>query len=1029
MGINHEVRKFFFSNPSCDDLIELLDNDPEIGVQKNSSFASESIFELAVMYCRPDLLALLFSRGLRPTEDKHSYRSLIVLAAGGYRKAPDVSLQIIRILLDNGITFPEQDSRAAKYLMQSGLKEALASGDTQYIQNLCIMGLDISKVERTAQYSIISFTISAAYEKYSRMAFPSPEEQARRALSLESMVKFLLQKGCDINSISLDGMGSPLARSLKTAGYPLALELLRKGATFGHGEHLLELLAECSTAPREILDKLLENEDFAASPGQEYVASMLIALRRRNLAFIEYLVKEKGASVNHSSSEETPLSYAVSQKYREAISLLIELGADVNLSDNNGKVPLEVALSLPGAKNIATQLKKLGARTKLQMLNPVEGKHLYREEIRRSIDVGEPWVRQAFSDMDNLLPDQLDGWRKLIRHCLDNNSSKPSSKWLKEANGLIDIIGPPVHRKLLLEWLPLLRQDRLTDDKFREIHPHNNLPPYQISENNTRLLKGLIWSTLCHNDNEIAVVLRELAEQMYKKIRWVGTRNVKIANAAAHTLASMPGMTGVKEVVTLRSKIKYNAARININRILEQAAKNRGATLESLEDSMIPDYGLSDVGELTTSIDACVARVRMTSIGQCEVSWEYKGKTRKSPPAEIARDNAERIKAIKATVKELKSASIAHAARLERMYFRPAAIDFKDWERQYLNHKLIGFMARRLIWRIEQQGAVYDVIYLDASLVAHNGQIFSPKKGATVCLWHPAMVDSEEILAWRAYISHAGFSQPFKQAHREVYLLTDAERKERYHSFRFAHHILKQSQFHALAEQRGWSQTRGGMWCGGAENSATRKLKEHGLIVELEAFGADAYGQSDSGMYACVAVNALKFFTEDDDDQVSVDLKDVDPLVLSEIMRDADLFVGVAGIGNDPNWYNRDVEWQKVSFGKLSEFGRTRRDVLQALVPRLAFKDRLKIEDRFLRVQGNLGTYKIHLGSANVLMEPGDQYLCIVQGSPQSKIMLPFEDDHILSLILSKAALLASDDKITDHGILSQMGSLVSEQA
>lgn len=1029
MGINHDVRKFFFSNPSCDDLTELLDNDPEISDQKSNPLASESIFELAVISCRPDLLALLFSRGLRLTEDSRSYRSIISLAAGGYRKAPDLSLQMIRILLDNGIAFPEKDSRAVKGLMQSGLKEALVSGDTQYIENLCIMGLDLLKVEHAAQYSIISFTISATDERYSRMmAFPLPEEQASRTRSLDSMVELLLQKGCSINSISPNGMGSPLAESLKAGYCPLALQLFRKGATVGHGEQLLEQLAGCSTAPKELLDELLAKEDFAASPGKDYVASMLIALRRRNLAFIEYLVKEKGASVNHSSSEETPLSYAVSRKFREAISLLIELGADVNLSDNNGKMPLELALSLAGAKKITTQLKKLGARTKLQMLNPVEGEHLYREEIRRSMDVGEPWVRQAFSDMDNLLTDQLDGWRKLIRHCLDNNSSKPSSKWLKEANGLIDIIGPSVHRKLLLEWLPLLRQDRLTDDKFREIHPHNNLPSYQISENNTRLLKGLIWSTLRHNDDEMAVVLRELAEQMYKKIRWVGMRNVKIANAAAHTLASMPGMTGIKEVVTLRSKIKYNAARININRILEQAAKNRGATLESLEDSMIPDYGLSDVGELTTSIDACVARVRMTSIGQCEVSWEYKGKKRKSPPAEIAKDNAERIKEIKTMIKELKSASIAHAARLEGLYFRPSAIDFEDWESRYLNHKLIGFMARHLVWRIVQQGVAYDVIYRDASLVTHDGQIFSPKKGATVCLWHPAMADGGEILAWRAYISHAGFSQPFKQAHREVYLLTDAERKERYNSFRFAHHILKQSQFHALAEQRGWSQTRGGMWCGGAENSATRKLKEHGLIAELEAFGADAYGQSDSGMYACVAINALKFFTEDDDDQVSVDLKDVDPLVLSEIMRDADLFVGVAGIGNDPNWYNRDAEWQKVSFGKLSEFGRTRRDVLQALVPRLAFKDRLKMDDRFLRVQGNLGAYKIHLGSANVLMEPGDQYLCIVQGSPQDNVMLPFEGDHILSLILSKAALLASDDKITDHSILSQMG-MVPEQA
>jgi hypothetical protein len=33
---------------------------------------------------------------------------------------------------------------------------------------------------------------------------------------------------------------------------------------------------------------------------------------------------------------------------------------------------------------------------------------------------------------------------------------------------------------------------------------------------------------------------------------------------------------------------------------------------------------------------------------------------------------------------------------------------------------------------------------------------------------------------------------------------------------------------------------------------------------------------------------------------------------------------------------------------------------------------------RFLRVHGRLRTYRIHLGSGNILMEPDDAYLCVV---------------------------------------------------
>ena len=60
-------------------------------------------------------------------------------------------------------------------------------------------------------------------------------------------------------------------------------------------------------------------------------------------------------------------------------------------------------------------------------------------------------------------------------------------------------------------------------------------------------------------------------------------------------------------------------------------------------------------------------------------------------------------------------------------------------------------------------------------------------------------------------------------------------------------------------------------------------------------------------------------------------------------------------------------------------------------------------------------------------MEPNDQYLCIVAeagGEPSRRpaaVFLPFEGDGTLSVILSKAFLLADDAKITDPTIVSQI--------
>ena len=100
--------------------------------------------------------------------------------------------------------------------------------------------------------------------------------------------------------------------------------------------------------------------------------------------------------------------------------------------------------------------------------------------------------------------------------------------------------------------------------------------------------------------------------------------------------------------------------------------------------------------------------------------------------------------------------------------------------------------------------------------------------------------------------------------------------------------------------------------------------------------------------------------------------------------------------------------------------------ILERLLPRLKkIRDKSEIDGKFLRVKGSFRTYKIHIGSGNILMEPNDQYLCIVpsrsSSSPTDKLFIPFEGDRGLSIVLSKAFMLAEDEKITDSTITSQI--------
>ena len=328
-------------------------------------------------------------------------------------------------------------------------------------------------------------------------------------------------------------------------------------------------------------------------------------------------------------------------------------------------------------------------------------------------------------------------------------------------------------------------------------------------------------------------------------------------------------------------------------------------------------------------------------------------------------------------------------------------------------------------------------------------------KTAEIALWHPIGRDVEEIMSWRQKLEDLKIVQPFKQAHREVYLLTEAERNTHTYSNRFAANILRQHQFNALCAARGWK-NKLRLMVDDAYPPATKPLPLWGLRAEfwIEGIGQD-YGTdtNESGVYLRLSTDQVRFYRTDasinyahaggggydssaagpgqNNINEPLPLDQIPPLVLSEIMRDVDLFVGVASVGNDPTWQDGGPEgryrdyWHSYSFGELSGTATTRKQVLERLVPRLKIASQCSFSDRFLVVQGKKRTYKIHLGSGNILMEPNDQYLCIVPDarsqSKQDELFLPFEGDNTLSIIISKALLLAEDTKIKDPTILRQI--------
>ena len=203
-----------------------------------------------------------------------------------------------------------------------------------------------------------------------------------------------------------------------------------------------------------------------------------------------------------------------------------------------------------------------------------------------------------------------------------------------------------------------------------------------------------------------------------------------------------------------------------------------------------------------------------------------------------------------------------------------------------------------------------------------------------------------------------------------------------------------------------------------------KRLPERGLQVEFWVDPVESSMPNETFQFQYLATEQIRFVTTKGE---PVALEAVDRVLFSEMMRDADLFVGVTSIANDPTLADRDAEfdgyWSRTAFGELTESGKTRRAVLADLLPGLPIGSRCRLDERWLVVEGRLRTYRIHLGSGSSQMEPNSQYLCIVEDhqSAGPRVRLPFEGDATLSLILSKAFLLTEDDKINDCSIVSQI--------
>ena len=597
------------------------------------------------------------------------------------------------------------------------------------------------------------------------------------------------------------------------------------------------------------------------------------------------------------------------------------------------------------------------------------------------------------------------GVRALVGHAESLTRPVPAKGWLQQADALRAAPGAAGMVTALLErWC---------------------VAGGPVSDDSDMLLRGLIWFAARDPGDETTGLLARVAVAAGTAPVRASTQVCapKAATAAVTILADRPGDVSVRALARLSLAGRSKPLLSRVRAALDRLGTSPGEALELAVD----DHGLGVDGRRSWHLPGSdIATVEIED-GKAHLRVTRDGRPLKRVPADVDVTDA------RALVKEINKALGAERDRIESLLSEDRSWTYADWSTRYLDHPITGAVARRLIWQTSPDGRSWRAGIPRRgpdggwTLADELGGVVGPAE-ARVRLWHPALAAPDEVVRWRDHIGAAEVRQPFKQAFREVYPLTPAEVASRMSSQRFAAHILRYRQANALMRTRGWAATYLGAWDQGHRTEAAKELGggEWRAMLVHEVAGEVA---APHYQVAHCVTGEVRFTRRDGRAWQDVPLTEVPPLVFSEAMRDVDLFVGVTSIAADEAWQERGTERfpayrQSAGFGELTATAEVRRDVLARLLPRLAIGPRCELAGRFLRVRGNRGTYRIHLGSANILIEPNDAYLCIVPDRRRKPaVTLPFDDDRVLSLILSKAILLAADDTITDPAIVAQLSA------
>ena len=427
-----------------------------------------------------------------------------------------------------------------------------------------------------------------------------------------------------------------------------------------------------------------------------------------------------------------------------------------------------------------------------------------------------------------------------------------------------------------------------------------------------------------------------------------------------------------------------------VNISLENLSRNMGYSdvtrlIWNMETALINEMKEYFVPKKLDDVDVYI---KIDELGQSEIIYEKAGKELKSLPTKLKKDKY--IEDIKEVHKNLKEQYRRSRKMLEEAM--EDGTEFYGYEIENLmTNPVIAPILKSLVFKMDKNLGYYE----DKKLKSVNKKAVTVKDDSLLKIAH--CFDLFESGDWASYqkdIFDRELKQPFKQVFRELYVKT-VDEKGRDKSLRYAGHQVQPTKTVALLKTRRWI-------IDGQEGLEKVYYKEN-IIAKIYAL-ADWFSPAD---IEAPTLEEVQFFDRKTFKPILID--DVPDLIFTEVMRDLDLVVSVAHVGDvDPEASHSTIEMRKA----IVEFN-----------CKLFKLKNVKFSENHVLIKGERAEYSIHLGSGLIHQKAGSAINVLpVHSQHRGRVFLPFiDDDPKTAEIMTKVILFAQDEKIKDVFILEQI--------